>query len=109
MEAVVTVGLVGTVVVALVLALAAGSLTVRELDEQVVAQRLARAQLEYIKGYPYDPVGDSYPTVEEPPGYTISMNVDSTLYADTDIQKIVVTVAHHGEEILTVAGYKVNR
>jgi len=108
-EAVAAVGIVGTAIVALVLALAAGSIAVRELDRQVIAQRLVRTQMEYIKGYSYDAEGNSYSAIEGPEGYTISIKVDSTIYTDNDIQKIIVTVSHGSEEILTVADYKVNR
>ena len=37
------------------------------------------------------------------------MSVDSTVYPDTNIQKLSVTVSKDAEEILTVEDYKVNR
>lgn len=108
-ESIVAVAISGVVVVAFVVALSTGSLAVREGDREVVAQRLARTQLEYIKSSPYDPEGTTYPTVDEPEGYTVSFDVDSIPNTDADIQKITVTISQDGEGILTVEDYKVNR
>ena len=107
-ESIVAVAIIGTVVVAFVSALSAGSIAVREGGQEVVAQRLARTQLEYIKSCPYD---TSYSKVDELEGYTISVGVDSIPEAegDTDIQKITVTILRDGDSIMTVEDYKVNR
>ncbi len=106
-ESVVAVGILGVAVVAFVVALSAGSIAVREQDQQVVAQSLAQTQLEYIKGLPYDVT--SYPTVDAPEGYTVSIGVSSIPDTDTDIQKVTVTITRDGENILAVENYKVNR
>ena len=105
-ESIVAVAILGVAVVAFVSALSAGSIAVREGDQEVVSQRLARTQLEYIKSCPYD---TTYSTVDEPEGYTISIGVGPTSDNDTDIQKITVTIYRDGEGILTVEDYKVNR
>ena len=107
-ESIVAVAIIGVGVVAFVSALSAGSIAVREGGQEVVAQRLARTQLEYIKSCPYD---TSYSKVDEPEGYTISGGVDSIPEAegDTDIQKITVTILRDGDSIMTVEDYKVNR
>ncbi|MFC1908928.1 hypothetical protein ACFLXD_03580 [Chloroflexota bacterium] len=108
-ESVVAVGLVGVIVVAFVTTLATGAIAVREMEQAATVQRLAQTQVEIIKGSPYDIAGSSYPAVAEPEGYTISVNVDATLYADTDIQKITVTISRDSEDVFTVEDYKVNR
>lgn len=107
-ESIVAVAIVGVTVVAFVSALSAGSIAVREGGQEVVAQRLARTQLECIKGGPYD---TTYSKVDEPEGYTISVGVDSIPEAegDTGIQKITVTILRDGDSIMTVEDYKVNR
>ena len=107
-ETLVAVSIMGIAIVTFVSALSAGSIAVREGDQEVVAQRLARTQLECIKGFPYD---TTYSKIDEPEGYTISVGVDSIPEAegDTDIQKITVTISRGGEDILTVEDYKVNR
>lgn len=110
-ESLVAVAILGVVVVAFVIALSAGSIAVRQGDEEVVAQSLVRTQLEYTKGYPYNPAATTYPAVDTPEGYSISVEVGSIPEAegDTDIQKITVTISRGGEDILTVEEYKVNR
>ncbi len=108
-ESLIAVAILGTTAVVFVVALSTGSIAVRENDQEVVAQSLARTQLEYTKGYPYDPIPASYPTVNATAGYAISVNVTATPDTDTDIQKITVTISREGEDILTVVDYKVNR
>ncbi len=112
-ESLIAVAILGTAVVAFIMALSAGTVAVREGNQQVVAQSLVRTQLEYIKNYPYEPGVDTYPTdptMDMPGGYTISVEVDSIPEADdTDIQKIGVTISIGDENILTVEDYKVDR
>ncbi|MFC1917967.1 hypothetical protein ACFLXH_04865 [Chloroflexota bacterium] len=108
-ESLIAVAIVGTVVITLIISLATGSLAIRETDEEVVVQSLARTQLEYIKGYTYDPDATTYPTVSMPPGYTISVGVSSTPDADPDIQKITANISRGGALILAIEDYKVNR
>ena len=108
-ESLVAVAILGTAAVAFVVALSTGSIAVREQDRQVVAQSLVRTQLEYVKGYTYDPVPATYPTVNAPAGYAISCNVTATPDTHTDIQKITVTISRDGQDILTVEDYKGNR
>ncbi len=108
-ESLVAVAILGTTVVTLIISLATGSIAIRETDEEVVVQSLARTQLEYIKGYTYDPNATTYPTVSTPSGYTISVSVSSTPDADPDIQKVTANISREGNLILTIEDYKVNR
>ena len=108
-ESVVAVAILGVSVVAFVVALSAGMLAVGEQGREVVAQSLVRSQLEYTKSYPYDAEVTTYPLVAAPAGYAVSVAVGSVPDTDTDIQMITVVVSHEGEDILTVADYKVNR
>jgi len=105
-ESLIAVAILGIAVVAFIMALSAGTVAVREGNHQVVAQSLARTQLEFIKGSPYD---TTYSEVDTPEGYDISVEVDSIPDTDTDIQRIGVTVSLGDEDILTVEDYKVNR
>ena len=109
METLVAVAILGTSVVAFVTALSAGTIAVNEQDEEVVAQRLAQSQIEYTKGYTYDPGTITYPTVTAPVGYTIVVGVTTVPNTDSDIQKITVTIRRDGEDIFTIEDYKVNR
>jgi type II secretory pathway pseudopilin PulG len=108
-ETLVAVAILGTSVVAFVVALSAGSIAVGEQGEEVVAQSLVRTQLEYVKGCAYDPEATTYPAVEAPEGYAISVGVTSIAGTDDDIQKITVTISRESENIITVEDYKVNR
>jgi type II secretory pathway pseudopilin PulG len=122
-ESLAAVAILGFAGTAFVLSLSTGAIAVREGDQETTAQSLARAQLEYVKNYPYQPAPTSYPYVYTynetynpnpvtlPEGYGISVTVSTIPQAggDTDIQKITVTISREGEEILTIADYKVKR
>ena len=104
-ESLVAVAILGTAVVAFVIALSTGSIAVREGDQEAQAQRLARTQLEEIKAAPY---ADSYTSIVEP-DYDISVTAGSIPDTDADIQKITVTISRDGSDILIVEDFKVNR
>ena len=108
-ETIIAVAILGTAVVAFVSALSAGSIAVRWGDEQAVANRLVRTQLEYTKSLPYDAGATTYTAVDTPEGYTISVQVSSIPGTDEDIQKVTVSVIREAEAILTIEDYKVNR
>jgi type II secretory pathway pseudopilin PulG len=108
-ETLVAVAILGTSVVAFVVALSTGTLAVNNQDEEVVAQRLAQTQLEYTKSYAYDVEASTYPEVAAPGGYNVVVDVNAVPNTDDDIQKITVTILHHGNGVLTVEDYKVNR
>ncbi len=119
-EELVALGIV-VVGVALVLsAISTASFGVREADEHVFAENLARSQVERVQDAPYsaDPTVVPYPTVSPPAGYAVSLGVEywtapngpftSTLRND-GLQRITVTVTHAGQNVLSLAHYKVNR
>jgi len=122
-ESLAAVAILGAAVTAFVVSLSTGALAVREGDQEVVAQSLARAQLEYIKNYQYSPGATTYPYVYTysktynpnpatlPEGYDISVVVSSIPQAggDSDIQKVTVIISRNGVNRLTVDDYKVNR
>jgi Tfp pilus assembly protein PilV len=108
-EALVAVAILGTSVVAFVVALSTGMIAIGEQDEQVVAQGLAQTQLEYTKSYAYNPGASTYPVVAAPPGYMVNVGVGPVPDAGPDIQKITVTVLRGGQNVLTLQDYKVNR
>jgi type II secretory pathway pseudopilin PulG len=122
-ESLAAVAILGAAGVAFVLSLSTGAIAVREGDQETVAQSLARAQLEYVKNYPYHSAPTSYPYVYTynetynpnpvtlPEGYDISLTVGTIPQAggNSDIQKITVIISRNGEDILTIADYKVKR
>jgi type II secretory pathway pseudopilin PulG len=108
-ETLVAVAILGTSVVAFVIALSAGSLAVGEQGKEAMAQSLAQTQMEYTKNYPYAPGAITYPALATPASYSVSVGVVSVPGTDTDIQKITVTVLKDSVNLLTVSDYKVNR
>lgn len=107
-ETPVAVAILGTSVVAFVVALATGSLTVSEHNRETTAQRLAQSQIEYTKNYAYNIVG-VYPIIAAPAGYTVTVGASSVAGTDTNIQKITVNVLRDGSSLFQVSDYKVNR
>ena len=105
-ESLIAVAILGVTAVALVVAMSTGMIAVRGMEEGVITQNLVRTQLEYVKSCPYD---SSYPTVDTPEGYAISVGVDSIPDTGSDIQKVTATVSREGVDILIVEDYKVNR
>ncbi len=109
-ESLVTIAIVGVALVAFAVALSTGALAVRESDQEVTAQSLARTQLEYIKGYSYDPGATTYPTVNTTGDYSISVAVVPVPDTDySNIQKVTANISRDGQVLLTVEDYKVNR
>ena len=108
-ESIITVAIVGVALVAFAVALSTGAIAVSESDEDVALQSLARTQMEYIKGYPYDSGATTYPTVNVTDDYSISVAVTSVPSTDSNIQKITANISRDGQVLLTVEDYKVNR
>ncbi len=109
MESLIAVAVLGTTVLAFTVALATGALGINENAQEVVAQGLARSQLEYTKSYAYDPSATTYPAVTTPPGYAISVAVASVPSTNANIQKITANITRDGNLIMTIKDYKVNR
>jgi type II secretory pathway pseudopilin PulG len=108
-ESAVTVAIVGVVLVTFASALSTGTIAVGESDQQVAMQSLARTQMEYIKGYPYDSGATTYPAVDTTDNYSISVGVTSIPDTDANIQKVTANISRNGQLLLTVEDYKVNR
>jgi type II secretory pathway pseudopilin PulG len=108
-EALVTIAVIGVALVAFSVALSTGSLAVNESDQEVTAQSLARTQMEYIKGYPYDPYATTYPAVNTTDNYSISVTVTSVPGANVNIQKVTANISKDAVVLLTVEDYKVKR
>jgi type II secretory pathway pseudopilin PulG len=108
-ESLIALAIIGTAVSAFITTLSTGSVIVGELNQETVAQQLAQSQMERIKAASYSPTGAGYTTISVPEGYGVAVSVDSSLYADSDIQKLTVTVSRDSETILTFEGYKVHR
>lgn len=106
LEVMISLALLGTISI-LFLGSAMNSANARvQADELASAKILAESILDSVKKMDYS---SSYDITipDEYEGYTAECTAD---YLDSnDIQKLTVTVLHHGREILTLENYKVNR
>jgi len=105
-EALVAIAILGGGVLTMVLSISGGALAVQQNDQEVIAQGLARTQLEYIKNAPY---AVSYSAVSTPAHYSISVGVSAVPGGNANIQKITASITLDGAVIMTVVDYKVNR
>jgi type II secretory pathway pseudopilin PulG len=74
-------------------------------DEHAAARILAESRLEDIRQQEYAFSYDTPPITED--GYSTEVVVDNL--RNEQIQKITVTVSHHGRGITTLESYKTNR
>ncbi len=119
-EELMTVAIISFGIVILVAMITTGVIGVRTVDDKVLAESLARSQLELIKDASYipDPGTTPYPTVTPISGYLVSVaieywNAGSGNFTSTQrndgMQKITVTVSSGGTDIIQTSAFKVNR
>lgn len=121
-EELVTVAIIGIGIVILVAMITTGVIGVRQVNDKVMAESLARSQLEIIKdaAYQADPVSVPYPTVAPIPNYSVAVGIEywnasitpSTFVSavrNDGLQKITVTVSSAGTPLVQNAEYKVDR
>jgi len=119
-EELTTVAIIGLGIVVLVAMITTGVVGVRLVDDKILAESLARSQLELIKDAAYqpDPGASPYPTVTPVIGYTVSVEIQywnatsssfTTTLRNDGMQKTTVTVTSNGETLAQTAAFKVNR
>jgi len=119
-EELMTVAIISFGIVILVAMITTGVVGVRTVDDKVLAESLARSQLEVIKdaAYEADPGTSPYPSVTPISGYIVSVsleywNAGSGSFTPTQrndgLQKITVTVSAGGTNIVQTAAFKVDR
>ena len=108
-ESLIAVAILGLTLVVLLSGLSTGSIAVSNTDERVVAENMARSLLEYTKSAAYVAAPASYPTLTPSPGYSATVQTAAIPNADSNIEKITVSVMHGSKTLLTVEDYKVNR
>lgn len=108
-ETLMAVAILGTSVVAFLVSLSVGSMTANEQNKETTAQGLAQTQMEYTKNYTYTAGATTYPVLAVPTTYSVTVGVASVSGADTNIQKITVSVLKDSVNIVTISDYKVKR
>lgn len=119
-EELMTVAIISFGIVILVAMITTGVIGVRTVDDKVLAESLARSQLEIIKDAAYvaDPGTSPYPSVTPISGYIVTVSIEywntgSGSFTPTQmnygLQKITVTVSTGGADIIQTAAFKVNR
>jgi hypothetical protein len=119
-EELTTVAIIALGFVILVAMIYTGVLGVRVVDDEVVAETLARSQIELIKDSVYlpDPGTTPYPTVTPQPNYVVGIGVEywnagtssfTSTQRNDGLQRITVTVTSGGNTITQTSLYKVDR
>jgi prepilin-type N-terminal cleavage/methylation domain-containing protein len=109
-ELLITIVVIATSFSAFAVGLSAGALAVNEGDKEVTAQSLARSQMEYIKYIAYDQNASTYPTIDTPDSYSITVGVTEVAPPGNNrIQKVTADIYKDGVLLLTVEDYKVDR
>ena len=114
LEVLAALALLGIIAVAFLGGLATTSKAVVVANEQTVAESLSRSQMEWAKEATYTVNATAYAPAPIPgeadyTGYSATITAEPLNTPDDGIQKVVVTVKHYDEEVITLEGYKVNR
>ena len=125
-ETLVALAILGTVAVTFLSGLAATSKAVMVSQEKVIAEGLAKSQLEYIKAQSYIPTAEYDPANPEKRyelinissdltegGYAIDINPPEVIISSDgdsfELQSITVILRHNTEEVLTISDYRAGR
>ncbi len=119
-EELVTVAIIAFGIVILVAMITTGVIGVRQVNDNVIAETLARSQLELVKDafYEADPGTNPYPAVTGVPGYSVIVAIEywnttsssfSTTLRNDGLQRVTVTVSSGGDTLAQTAAFKVDR
>ena len=113
LETIVALALLGVVATVFLGSIGTAAKTTMVADEQATAESLARSEIEYIKGCPYQYSATEYPIdpmLDIPSGWSVpNPTVEALHGADDGIQKVTITVQRDGEDKLSALIYKVYR
>jgi len=102
-------GLVGS---GFMTALSTSYISSGKLQVQTKAENMARDQMEYIKGRPFQVAPATYPVFDfwsDFPGFSVTAQAFPTAENDPNLQKVVVTVSRGSKTVLVLEGVKTNR
>ena len=107
LETLVALALLGIISVVFLGALATSSSARLIADEHASARILAESQMENLKKQDYASSYNSTAISTVYAGYSATADIDNL--RNGSIQKITVTVSHHGRDVTTLESYKVTR
>jgi len=98
--------LFGVISIAFLSALSTASTVLIIADERATAESLARSQMEYVKNQPKsETYPSSIPSAYEEAGYSATITTGD-VPSRAGLQKIIIIIDRHGEELITLVGYK---
>lgn len=101
-EVLAAVALFGIVGSAVATGLSTSQLSAGVTEHQSVAESVARRQMEYVFSLPYQEPPSTYPSVDAPPGFSVTAEAEEYVVGDLTIEKVVVTVSRDGQGILAL-------
>jgi prepilin-type N-terminal cleavage/methylation domain-containing protein len=107
-ETLVALAIVGFISVFFVNSLSTSSSLGASIDEDETAKNLAEYQMEYVKNQDYSTSYEPAPIPEAYGNYTANITVSAVNVRDGNIQKVTVVIAHHGINVTSLQGYKLN-
>ncbi|MBN2074470.1 MAG: type II secretion system protein [Dehalococcoidales bacterium] len=107
-ESLVAVAIVGFIAVFFVNSLGTSTSLGASIDEDETAKNLAEYQMEYIKNQAYMVSYEPAPIPEAYSNYTANITTSMVNLRDGNIQKITVKIVHHGINVTSLEGYKLN-
>ena len=108
-ETLVGIAIIGTTVLAGLVALSTASIASRQVSEATQSAVLAVSQIELIKTEPYVPTGNAYPSISAPAGYTVTNSTSPYPGGNQNFQYVTVQVLFDGEVIREQNMVKINR
>lgn len=109
-ETIVALSIVGLAMAAFAVATGTSALSLKSVMSENQAASLALAQIEYLKGQPFNASASTYATgVTVPQGYTLATAVLPVAGADSNVQLVRITVTRGGATVLVLDSLKLNR
>ena len=108
-EALVSIAILGIIGATFLMTLVTALRAVQISDERVMAEALAKSQMEYIKAQDYVDTGVYLllPGIEEDyPSFSINMVAPIVV---AGLQKVTIEIYNNEDKIFTLEGYKVDR
>ncbi|MDG0866394.1 type IV pilus modification PilV family protein [Candidatus Lucifugimonas marina] len=108
-EMMLAVAIVGTAMLAVVMAFSSASKTAGFVDSSATGQWLSTSQMELVRAATFVPTPGTYANVTAPAGFVVTNATSAVTGGDANIQIVSVTITEDGETIFEASTMKVNR